>query len=325
MSKKTEDKMSSFVLLGKPFVEIKRIYPWIIVTGAFGAISVLIMLGVNKWDPFKGAPYIDMSSIWEVFFAVFGLMYAIIVGLFLVESFRRWGVLSSIIHSEINAIGDIHDCLRYLGNSGKNPTVKEDITKKLLDYVDLIEDDWNIMKAPEEKEKNKQREKRGFYTIIRDWFKTKRTGFYTIIRDWFKTKRTGHRITLFKGEGVRPIIEHVRKLKARGDIERHALGVIGDRVCEITTHRVNRLSLAEHGLTSGLYALIPFLSIVIWLATLLLQVGIDWVHGFIVFSVTVALISLFMLLLDLDHPFTGLFGIDEEMLEDLRKKLRKTR
>jgi hypothetical protein len=73
---------------------------------------------------------------------VFGLMYAIIAGLFLVESCRRRSELSSIIYGEVNAIGDIHDCLGYFGNRDQNPKVKEDITRELRNYVKLMEEDW---------------------------------------------------------------------------------------------------------------------------------------------------------------------------------------
>jgi hypothetical protein len=129
------------------------------------------------------------------------------------------------------------------------------------------------------------------------------------------------RIRLFDEPGIRPVIDHVCKLEVEGESERHALEVICDRAFEITTYRVNRLELAQHGLSSGLYLLIPFMSLVIWIATLLLPIENVGVHGLIVFSTTVALFSLFLLLLDSDHPFIGLFSIDKEILGDITRKL----
>lgn len=311
---------------------------WFVLTLAFGAFALFIMMVLKAWDPLKGTAFAN-PSIWEVFFAVFGLIYAIIVGLFIVESYRRWGQLSSIIHGEINAIGDIHDCLSYFDNSKKNLRAKIGITNELLNYVEIVENDWVRMEDPRKvppkkeritwfqrvkqvreqqtatpKEKRVRAVFRGLRETPGDWWGTS--------RNWWATSRKEYRIKLFQDEGVRPIIEHVGKLKANGGSAGHALEVIIDRICEITTHRVNRLELAEHGLTAGLYGLIVFMSIVIGGATLLLNVEIDWVHGFIVFSTTVSLVVLGLLLTDLDHPFTGIFGIDKEILDDIEKKLK---
>lgn len=266
----------------------------VVITVFAGALSVLIMWGINGWEPLKDSPV--SSSLWESFFAVFGLTYAIIVGLFLVESCRRRNELSSIIYSEVNAIGDIHDCLGYFIKRGKNKKVIDDIIEKLRNYVQSIKQDWNIMRDP------------------RSQAGTGEDG----------KKKSKNRLKMFNYKGVRPIIEHVSELDVKGEGERHALEIISDRVCDITTYRVNRRELAQHGLTQGLYLLIPFMSVVIWVATLLLPVGNDWVHGFIVFSTTVALIALFLLLVDADHPFIGLFSIKKEVLDDLGKKLARS-
>ena len=142
-----------------------------------------------------------------------------------------------------------------------------------------------------------------------------------MVKDWRKTSSKEYRIRLFRDEGVRPIIDHVDELEANGKSAGHAQELIIDRICEITTHRVNRLELAEHGVSAGLYVIILFMSIVIWFSTLLLPVDIMWVHGLIMFSVTVALTALFLLLIDLDHPFDGFFGIEKEMLSDIKAKL----
>ncbi len=268
----------------------------VVLTVIAGALSVLIMWGVNSWNPLEGNPV--ASSLWESFFAVFGLTYAIIVGLFLVESCRRRNELSSIIYSEVNAIGDIHDCLGYFIKRGKNQKVIDDITEKLRNYVQSIKQDWDVMRDPRSQAGMGEGGK--------------------------KKSKKDNRLKMFDYQGVRPIIEHVSELDVDHAGERHALEIISDRVCDITTYRVNRRELAQHGLSSGLYVLIPFMSVVIWVATLLLPVGNDWVHGFIVFSTTVALIALFLLLVDADHPFIGLFSIKKGVLDDVEKKLKRS-
>ena len=66
----------------------------------------------------------------------------------------------------------------------------------------------------------------------------------------------------------------------------------------------------------------PRRSLVLVVATMLLPVADIWVHGLIVFSTTVAIVALFLLLFDLDHPFTGFFGIEKRMLKDIKTKLK---
>ena len=296
-------KRPRFVTPGRRVVEIREMYFWILSTLAVGAFITWIMWYLKGLGHLTGTA-VD-HSIWEVFFAVFGLMYAIIVGLFLVESFRRWGVLSSTIHSEINAIGDIHDCLKYFDDSEENLRVKEDIKESLRDYVGkIIEADWERMQDPRGDE-TKERHKR----------------WGPIFRDLVKTSSKEYRIKQFKDKGVRPIIDHVEKLQPSGGSAEHAQEVIIDRVCEITTHRVNRLELAQHGVSAGLYVIILFMSLVIVGATWMLNVPNNEVHIFIVFSTSVALTALFRLLIDLDHPFTGFFRIEKGILDDIEEKL----
>lgn len=332
----------------------EEIVLWVLVTLFIGVVALMIMWGVDKWNPIRDAP--DwVPSIWEVFSAVFGLMYAIIVGLFLVESHRRLGELSSIIHSEINAIGDIHDCLDYFDDREKNLRTKEKIINLLSRYVEIVlKNDWKYMKDPrkgrlgydwecmkepgqdlEEDEEVGPPQKARFkpaFRKIRDtsvnWLETSsvRPAFRQVRStsgNWWATSVRQYRNELFKDKGIRPLIKYVGELESNGDeISRHALGVIIDRISEVTTHRVNRLEVAQHKLAPTLYGLIIFMSLVIFGATLLLPLGWNLVlHGFIVFSTTIALVVLFLLLLDLDHPFTGLFGIREEILDDIRDKL----
>ena len=84
------------------------------------------------------------SGPWEVFFAIIGVIYAIIVGMLIVEAVRRHNNLNSIIEQEINAIEDIRDFLVYLDDDDeKRPAIK----KCLRAYVNsVVNREWSVMR-----------------------------------------------------------------------------------------------------------------------------------------------------------------------------------
>lgn len=77
----------------------------------------------------------DNTNIWEIFFSVFGLIYAIIVGLFIVEAHRRIRELSTAVQSELNALGDINDFLRYFKEEGREMVAVPNVRVALSEYV----------------------------------------------------------------------------------------------------------------------------------------------------------------------------------------------
>ncbi len=66
------------------------------------------------------------NQIWEIFFNVFGMLYAVIAGLILVEEFKRFGDLHEDVELELNALQDIRDYLIYMDEDG----VDHDCAKK---------------------------------------------------------------------------------------------------------------------------------------------------------------------------------------------------
>lgn len=109
----------------------------------FSVVTTGGLLAIRTWHPIVGTIEENMT-IWEVFFTVLGLTYAILVGLFLVEVHRRWSDLTSTIQREINAIADIADLLRYFDKDSANQAPKE-VIKTLLGYVneEILSDWWN--------------------------------------------------------------------------------------------------------------------------------------------------------------------------------------
>ena len=84
------------------------------------------------------------SGMLEAFYSVFGVIYAIITGLLVVEALRRYHTLQSIIEQELNAIQDIRDFLHYFYD---NEVAKREIKSRLHKYVkSVIDIEWPIMR-----------------------------------------------------------------------------------------------------------------------------------------------------------------------------------
>ena len=98
----------------KRMIEIRDLVLWGWWTLLFCIIGIVVVWGIYNWGQLAdiiSKIHIQEMTVWEIFFSVFGLMYAIMVGLLIVEAHRRWRQLSSAIQGELNAIGDIDDCL----------------------------------------------------------------------------------------------------------------------------------------------------------------------------------------------------------------------
>ena len=261
-------------------VEIQKLGTRVVLGLALSGVGIVAMLRVRSWSPLDGAAS-TVTQVGEVFFSIFGVMYAIIVGLLIVEANRRWRDLSSTIQDEINAIGLIHDCLRYFDDS-EGAGARRDLVTSFANYVDVMESDWPLMEGA-----------------------------------WTRKNR----LLRFTGRGVTEIIDAATKLEPKDETARHAVGKIIDTIGDLTKHRANRLELAEHGLPFGFFLLICFMSLVIVGGVLLLDVPDVWLHGIIVTVIIIALHALAMLLLDMDRPFSGYWSIGKESLADIRTKL----
>ena len=104
----------------------------VVSVAASGASIVLLWLMLH-WDPLKATKQDDLP-IWEIFFSLFGLVYAIVVGLFIVEAHRRMRELSSLVQGEHNAIDDVNDFLRYFQDHKQDTLIKR-IKGRIFDYA----------------------------------------------------------------------------------------------------------------------------------------------------------------------------------------------
>jgi len=83
------------------------------------------------------------TSVLEVFFSVFGTIYAIMVGFVIMVLLNQYSTIKDHIGSEINALQDLRDYLVYLDN---NDRIRADIKDRIKEYVEsVIETEWPQM------------------------------------------------------------------------------------------------------------------------------------------------------------------------------------
>lgn len=92
------------------------------------------------------AAYASDVGSWGVFFTVFGVLYAIMLGFLLVEALNKYNDLSATLDQELNQLQDIRDALIYLDNSEK---IEDNIRQKLKVYAESVSGkEWDEMTKP---------------------------------------------------------------------------------------------------------------------------------------------------------------------------------
>lgn len=243
--------------------------------------------GMMDWivaESFSAPAYAGQSdtSIWEIFFSVFGLLYSIIVGLLVVEAHRRVRELSAAVHAELNAVGDICDFLRYF--DGKNRTTVIQVLEALDVYVnDVVKDmtpNHRIFMS-EEKE--------------------------AIMNEGERKKQDENR-----RRHITDIIDRVSELNAYDPNDIDALDAIIKKIGDLTTFRAQKTEIARRGFPRSYYYLLTSMSLVMIAGFIGLNVYSLYLHGIFVALVTFATICLFLIIRDLDSPLRGEWNIQRE-------------
>ncbi|MFX0202322.1 MAG: hypothetical protein ACFFCW_39930, partial [Candidatus Hodarchaeota archaeon] len=102
----------------------------IILTSLLAGIACLVAIGLlwlirEAAFGYKEADFVYKivpvpCNIAEIFFSVFGVLYAIVVGLLIIDALRRLRDMSATIQDEVNTIEDVWECIRYIDDSGDN-------------------------------------------------------------------------------------------------------------------------------------------------------------------------------------------------------------
>ncbi len=407
----------------------KWIAIWFGTTIFFSAIAMLVAWYLNGNEQFLGLTDRDMQTM-EIFVSVFGLAYAVIVGLLIIEAHGRMHDLSSAFRSELNAISDIHDCL-YFFDDDKDADINNNIYEELITYVDrvrtyemesmkhtreghlitpsyqrrlenaeekqryyeekirakpLYKEEAKVMKRAfkaiikgrplkkkkakviksqleaiiEERTSNKEEAKliRSELEIINkelealfeekplneedaelikselkkifkgkplkkrkgEWIKREILILHYSLDDKFQLYK---RIDPFRIPRIDKILGNVKELKACNEKKQIVWEKILGKVCDLTSWRTNRLELAEGGLKGYLKVFVGFMSAIIIIGTILLELATLELHMFMVFATTAGVVGLFIVLYDVDSPFSGIWQIDENLLKASLDKLKR--
>ena len=105
-------------------------------------IGILVLLLVSRYMKYANIT-IDIGS-WSVFYTVYGVLYAIIIGFILIATLDKFDNLKRSIDSEINEIQNVRVLLKYFSDSQKE--VINNVRKALLSYVNSIHSiEWEKM------------------------------------------------------------------------------------------------------------------------------------------------------------------------------------
>lgn len=112
------------------------------------AIGVSLLLLIRPVVHNSVTP-VDIDA-WGIYFAVVGVVYAVISGFLLAQLLTRYHQLSNRIHEELNALEDIRDFLIYVDDSTENMAAKLKIKIALVEYLrSVIEKEWPLMTSGE--------------------------------------------------------------------------------------------------------------------------------------------------------------------------------
>mgnify|MGYP001228882775 FL=1 len=113
------------------------------------------------------------------------------------------------------------------------------------------------------------------------------------------------------------VMHAVNKVGVNNESDREALHFLIAEMSSITSLRTERISIANQQLPPRLKHLVIYMSMVI-VAAFVINAGMEpWIHCFMVGSITACVHLLYIVIADLNTPFTGLWTISVNPLVEL--------
>ena len=113
------------------------------------------------------------------------------------------------------------------------------------------------------------------------------------------------------------VMHAVNKVEVNNESDREALHFLISEMSSITSLRTERISIANQQLPPRLKHLLVYMSLVL-IAAFVINAGMEpWIHCFMVGSITACVHLLYIVIADLNTPFTGLWTISVSPLIDL--------
>ena len=113
------------------------------------------------------------------------------------------------------------------------------------------------------------------------------------------------------------VMHAVNKVEVNNESDREALHFLISEMSSITSLRTERISIANQQLPPRLKHLLVYMSLVL-VAAFVINAGMEpWIHCFMVGSITACVHLLYIVIADLNTPFTGLWTISVSPLIEL--------
>ena len=122
-------------------------------------------------------------------------------------------------------------------------------------------------------------------------------------------------------EELYAVMRAVKKIVSHAHIDSVVLGSLVEKISDTTVQRTLRISLSNQRLPDRLRLLLVFMGIVLSIGFLVVPVVSIWIHLLMTTTLAMAVHLLNLIIDDLDHPFFGVWNLDQQALEQLIERL----
>ena len=255
-------------------------------------IAIVVITLATRHYMFYQNIDIDLAS-WGVFYATYGILYAIIIGFILVGALGRYEQLKLAVDSEINVIQNIRDFLIYFSDS--TSMQRAEVKDSRSEQINVL---LNIRQA--------------LYTYVKSVYE----------KEWLEMSDKTEMTDPDSTQELKAIIVSVSKLESKDENDSIALTSIINSLSDLTNHRTKRIYLSNEEIPPPIMKLLIFMSIFLVSGFLILGVQNMWVHLIMIISFSTTIQLIINLLTDLNTPFSGIWNIDNKRYVALAEKIK---
>ena len=255
-------------------------------------IAIVVITLATRHYMFYQNIDIDLAS-WGVFYATYGILYAIIIGFILIGALGRYEQLKLAVDSEINVIQNIRDFLIYFSDS--TSMQRAEVKDSRSEQINVL---LNIRQA--------------LYTYVKSVYE----------KEWLEMSDKTETTDPDSTQELKAIIVSVSNLESRDENDSIALTAIITSLSDLTNHRTKRIYLSNEEIPSPIMKLLIFMSIFLVAGFFILGVQNLWVHLIMITSFAATIQLIINLLIDLNTPFSGIWNIDNKRYVALAEKIK---
>ena len=252
---------------------------------------VLITLTIRHYAFYQNID-IDLAS-WGVYYATYGILYAIIIGFILIGALGRYEQLKLAVDNEINVIQNIRDFLIYFSDASS--IQDEEANNSRSDQISAL---YNIRQC--------------LYKYVKSVYE----------KEWLEMSDKKVSTDPDSTQELKDIIVSVSKLQSHDENDSIAMTSIINCVSDLTNHRTKRIYLSNEEIPPPIMKLLIFMSILLVAGFFVLGVQNIWVHLIMIISFSATIQLIISLLIDLNTPFSGIWNIDNRRYVTLAEKIQ---